>query len=68
MDPETIVPHNVRPTLGLFGFKDISVDPHNSHVVRLRFKERVSNVHKAQILDAMHKWMLAQAKQVKDAT
>lgn len=45
---------------GLWGFKDLTGDPHNSMCLRIRFSQRVKNIHKAQVLDAIKAWMMAQ--------
>lgn len=45
---------------GLLAFKNVTVDPHNSHALRLVFTEKVTTVHKAQLLSALQSWVTAQ--------
>lgn len=45
---------------GLFAFKNVTTDPHNSHALRLLFSEKVTPLHKAQLLSALQSWVTAQ--------
>jgi hypothetical protein len=54
---------DVKPNFspdGLWAFRDISFDPHNSRAVRIRFSNKATKLHKAQLLDAVIAWMHAQ--------
>lgn len=53
------VPQGTAPR-GLLAFKTVTSDPHNSHTLRLVFNERVSKLHKAQLLSALQSWVRAQ--------
>lgn len=54
------LPNTAGVPNGLAGFKAMSVDPHNSRVLRVRFSERVTRLHQKQLLDAIYAWILSQ--------
>lgn len=45
---------------GLWGFKDLTGDPHNSMCLRIRFTTKVTPLHRKHVLDALSAWMMAQ--------